>query len=56
MDDEEFKEFMAAQIEEIEKHKWIESEKAKRDLGMFACFDWIHKYASKFYEYWTKRK
>src|SRR5947209_7447883 len=27
---------------EIERHKWIESEKAKRDLGEAAIFDWIN--------------
>ena len=36
------------QIEEIEKHKWIESEKAGYDLGENSVVDWIHRYAGKF--------
>ncbi len=38
---------MACQRDEIMKHKWIESEKAHRDLGKDAVFDWISKYAEK---------
>lgn len=38
------------QIEEIEKHKWIESEKAGHDLGEVARIDWIVKYAAKWSE------
>ena len=34
-----------AQIEEIMKYKWLESEKAGRDLGKEAILDWIDKYA-----------
>jgi hypothetical protein len=29
---------------EAEKHKWIESEKAGRDLGEAAIYDWSHKH------------
>lgn len=29
---------------EIEKHRWIESEKAGKDLGVSAEFDWLQKY------------
>ncbi|MCC6699227.1 MAG: hypothetical protein IT365_26620 [Candidatus Hydrogenedentes bacterium] len=32
---------MAQQREEINRHKWIESEKAGRDLGKEAIMDWI---------------
>ena len=35
------------QWEEILKHKWIESEKAGRDLGTEAIMDWIENYAAK---------
>lgn len=38
---------MARQREEILRHKWIESEKAQRDLGADAVFDWIRKYAAQ---------
>ena len=30
--------------EEIKKHKWIESEKAGRDLNGPAALEWIEKY------------
>lgn len=46
------KEFMTDQINEIEKHKWIVSEKAGRDLGSSACQDWICKYAKQFRDFW----
>lgn len=37
--------FMKFQIEEINKHKYIESEKAGKDLGNMAVNDWIKRYA-----------
>ncbi len=42
--------FLKAEIEEMKKHKWIESEKAGRDLGRSAIQDWIKKYAVIFRE------
>jgi len=44
----ELKEYLEIQRREIERHKWIESEKAGRDLGMDAAIDWILKYADIF--------
>jgi len=42
-----FREFQAER-EEILKHKWIESEKAGRDIGFDrALTDWIVKHRSK---------
>ena len=36
-------------LEEIRKHKWIESEKAMRDIGWAAAErDWYRRYASAF--------
>jgi hypothetical protein len=43
------------QIQEILKHKWIESEKAGKDLGNQAIFDWIRKYAADFRQYWEQK-
>jgi|GEM_PF-759329 len=40
--------YLEFQAREIERHKWIESEKAGRDLGMDAVIDWILKYADVF--------
>ncbi len=37
---------LALQRQEMLRHKWIESEKANRDLGKEAVMDWIHKYAA----------
>lgn len=34
--------------EEIQRHKWIESEKADRDLGQDAVTDWIRHYWAQF--------
>lgn len=47
---EHFKEFMDAQIKEIEDYKWCESEKAGRDLGNQCCLEWVEKYAKDFKE------
>lgn len=41
-------EFIVLQIEEIDRHKWIESQKAGYDLGDLAVFDWVEKYAATF--------
>ncbi|ROQ92094.1 hypothetical protein [Desulfosoma caldarium] len=43
-----FSDYIHLQLQEILKHKWIESEKAGRDLGQEAVFDWIEKYAEGF--------
>lgn len=37
--------YMEFQINEIQKHKYLESEKAGRDLGQEAVCDWIKRYA-----------
>jgi hypothetical protein len=37
---------MTEQKREIEKHKWIESERAGYDLGQQAVNDWINRFAS----------
>jgi hypothetical protein len=47
-----YREFQA-QREEILKHKWIESEKAGRDIGFeHALTDWMIKHRSK----WRKSR
>jgi len=40
------------QIREIKKHKWIESEKAGRDLGNQAALDWVVNHA----ENWRRHR
>ena len=50
------KKLVSRQLEEMAKHKWIESEKAGRDLGEQAMLDWIDKYLEKFQEEVVKDK
>lgn len=47
--------FIREQINEMEKYKWIESEKAGKDLGEFAINEWICKYAKRFREDWNRK-
>jgi len=45
---------MELQRAEILRHKWIESEKAERDLGRDAALDWIGKYAAQWREWYER--
>ncbi len=47
-------EMLAREREEILRHKWIESEKAQRDLGSEAIIDWIHRYAAQWREWYQQ--
>ncbi len=47
-----FRDYIRLQLLEIQKHKWIESEKVGRDLGQEAVFDWIERYAEAFRRYY----
>jgi hypothetical protein len=51
----EFVEFMRAQGGEIERHKWIESEKANHDVGGQAALQWIRDHASQFRESYIRK-
>lgn len=44
----DLKRYLEIQTREIERHKWIESEKAGKDLGLDAAIDWIMRYADVF--------
>lgn len=44
--------YMEFQCREMEKYRWIESEKANHDLGEPACLDWDRKYADTFSAFW----
>jgi hypothetical protein len=50
------KKYLELQSREIERHKWIESEKAGRDLGSEAAIDWILKYAAQFSEKFVREQ
>lgn len=54
MDNQEFKDFMKHQIKAIEIYKWVESEKAGRDLGEKAIKDWICNFAEQFRKRYEK--
>jgi|SaaInlStandDraft_1057018.scaffolds.fasta_scaffold383872_2 hypothetical protein len=42
------KEIICKQINEMQRHKWIESEKAGYDLGDTALLDWVEAHAEPF--------
>jgi hypothetical protein len=51
---DKYTKFLQDQIQEIMIHKWIESEKAMKDVGEDACIDWIVKYAGAYREKWER--
>lgn len=51
----DLKDFHQLEVEEILKHKWIESEHAGRDLADAAIEDWVQKHAAKFREHIEKK-
>jgi len=55
-DESSFKKMMEEQTNEIQKHVWIESEKAGRNLYPEAVFDWIKRFAVSWREEYEKRK
>ena len=53
MSREELKAYLNAQLDEIQKYKWIESERHSEDIGFErAAFEWIGKYGDSFHQYW----
>ncbi len=52
----DLKRYLEIQTREIDRHKWIESEKAGKDLGMDAAIDWIQKYADLFSDSYSFEK
>lgn len=51
---ERFIQFLKDEKAEMEKHKWIESEKHGYDLGNTAVKDWIDKYAATYRAWWEE--
>lgn len=49
----DLRDYAEAQCKEMQKHRWIESEKAGRDLGESAYLDWVRKYAKNFRAWWN---
>ena len=55
MNREELKIYLDAQIQEIQKYKWIESERQRRDIGFErAALEWINLYSDSFRHYWFR--
>jgi hypothetical protein len=47
MTKQQFKQMLDKEKEEIEKHVWIESEKAGKNMRNEASLDWVLKYAAQ---------
>lgn len=53
MNREDLKTYLMAQVREIEKYKWIESERERYDIGFQrAAFEWIQRYGEPFRRQW----
>jgi hypothetical protein len=46
-----YRDFIALEIEEMRRHKWIQSEKAGRDLGSEALLDWAEHHDLAFHQH-----
>lgn len=44
----DMKTFCYRQVEEAKKYKWIQSQKAGKELGNEAITEWVSKFAAKF--------
>lgn len=47
---------MALQREEMHRHRWIESEKARRDVGKSVYADWIANHAAEWRAWYQKNE
>ena len=57
MNREELRAYLEAQIAEINKYKWLESERQKCDIGFErAAFEWIHQYGEAFRQGWFSNR
>ena len=46
-----YRDFIALEIEEMRRHKWIQSEKAGHDLGPEALLDWAERHDRDFHRH-----
>jgi hypothetical protein len=54
---DELKVYLEAQVEEIQKYKWIESERRHRDIGFDrAAMEWISLYSDNFRHQWFQHQ
>jgi len=54
--EKQMKKSVRAQLKEICKHKWIQSEKAGCNLGKAAVEDWIKEYAQIWRQRWEEKE
>jgi hypothetical protein len=56
MTEEELRKYNAAQIDEILRYKWLESEKQGHDIGeLKAACEWITKYGTEFNKHYYSK-
>jgi hypothetical protein len=56
MTEDELRKYNAAQIDEILRYKWIESEKQGHDIGeLKAACEWITKYGAEFNKHYYSK-
>lgn len=54
---DQLKVYLDAQVEEILKYKWIESERHRNDIGFHrAAMEWSERYGSTFRKYWMRHR
>ena len=57
MNHKELKTYIDAQVNEIQKYKWIESQRRQHDIGFNrAAEEWIGQYGEHFHDCWLKHK
>ena len=53
----ELRDYLNAQVDEIRKHQWIESERVRAEIKFEqAAFDWITRYGHLFHDYWFNER
>lgn len=53
---EQLIQFNKTQMVEMDRHKWIESEKKGFDLGEQAYLDWVEKHSAQFRKEWLEEQ
>jgi hypothetical protein len=46
--------YLTLQREEMDRHKWIESEKANHDLHNVSLLEWVQRHSAAFSGYWHR--
>jgi hypothetical protein len=53
MHDFNLRKYVDAQMQEIDRYKWLESEKEHQDIGKErAIFEWVAKFGKTFHDWW----